>query len=90
MSDFRPQQLATDLLNVLEEASAFFKAEEAKLHQVLMHVRNIVGPKVAKWIDEDVVASMKAGKLICRDYFKYVNSSFLIDNAIFIFFLLFQ
>ena len=49
MSDRRPH-LGTDLLNVLEEASAIFKAEEAKLHQVLMQVRNIVGPKVAKWI----------------------------------------
>ena len=44
MSDRRPH-LATDLLNALEEASAIFKAEEAKLHQVLMQVRNIVGPK---------------------------------------------
>jgi hypothetical protein len=101
MSDRRPQQLATDLLNVLEEASAIFKAEEAKLQQVLMQVRSIVGPKVAKWSDEDVTASMKAGKLVCRDYFvgdddekassdkdnekPYVNSSFIIDNAIFYF-----
>ena len=69
MSDRRPQQLAADLLNVLEEAAAIFKAEEAKLHQVLMQVQNIVGPKVATWIDEDVAASMKAGRLVCRDYF---------------------
>jgi hypothetical protein len=28
---------------------------------------------------DSVAASMKVGKLFCRDYFKYVNSSFIID-----------
>ena len=49
------------------EASALFKAEEAELQEVLTRVRNIVGPRVAKWIDEDVAASMETGKLVCRD-----------------------
>lgn len=54
----------------LLEASTVFKTEEEKLQQLLTSVRNIVGPRVAKWIDEDVAASMEAGKLICRDLFQ--------------------
>lgn len=49
--------------------SSVFKAEEAKLQDVLTRVRNIVGPRIAKWIDEDVAASTEAGKLVCRDLF---------------------
>ncbi|KAF8814572.1 hypothetical protein BYT27DRAFT_7334407 [Phlegmacium glaucopus] len=49
------------------EVSALIKAEEGKLQEVLKKVRNIVGPRVAKGIDEDVAASVAAGKLVCRD-----------------------
>ena len=57
----------TDLRTTILEASAVFKSEEAKLQEVLTSVRKVVGPQVAKQIDEDVAASMKAGKLVCGD-----------------------
>ena len=54
----------------LFQASTIFKAEEENIQQLLTRVRNIVGPRVAKWIDEDVAASMEAGKLVRRDLFE--------------------
>ena len=56
-------------LRTLLETSTVFTAEEDKLQEVLMRVRNIVGPRIAKWIDEDVAASVEAGKLVRRDLF---------------------
>jgi hypothetical protein len=61
---FAARDAAADAL----EASALFRAEEAKLQEILTRVRNIMGPRVAKWIEEDVAASMEAGKLVCRDF----------------------
>jgi hypothetical protein len=56
-------------LRTLLETSTVFKADEEKLQEVLMRVRKIVGPRIAQWIDEDVAASVEAGKLVRRDLF---------------------
>lgn len=60
--------LQTRIHKIKLEASTLFKVQENKLQEILTSVKNIVGPQVAKWIDEDVAASMKAGKLILRDF----------------------
>lgn len=60
--------LQTQIQKVELEASTLFKVQETKLQEILTSVKNIVGPRVAKWIDEDVAASMKAGKLVLRDF----------------------
>jgi hypothetical protein len=56
-------------IRTLLEANNVFKAEEERLQELLTQVRSIVGPRISTWIDEDVAASMEAGKLVRRDLF---------------------